>query len=126
MIQTISALGYILPLFIILAAQYHQVAWHEECDLSPTWRIYPTETGWTNNDAGLAFIKHFDQHTASKTKGQYRLLVLNGHESHHSVEFELYCKSHNIITLCMPAHSSYKLKPLDISCFGLLKTAYSW
>jgi hypothetical protein len=40
-------------------------------------------------------------------KGKYRLLILDGHESHHSTEFELYCQQNNIITLCMPPHSSH-------------------
>ena len=52
------------------------------------------------------------------------MLILDGHESHHSTEFELYCKQNNIITLCMPPHSSYLLQPLDVGCFGPLKQAY--
>ena len=50
--------------------------------------------------------------------------MLDGHESHHSVQFEQYCKNNNIITLCMPAHSSHILQPLDVGCFGPLKKAY--
>jgi hypothetical protein len=51
-------------------------------------------------------------------------LVLDGHESHHSAEFELFCKENKIITLCMPPHSSHLLQPLDVGCFGPLKVAY--
>jgi hypothetical protein len=51
-------------------------------------------------------------------------LILDGHESHHSTEFERYCQQNNIITLCMPPHSSHKLQPLDVGCFGPLKQAY--
>jgi hypothetical protein len=60
----------------------------------------------------------------ARTVSGYRLLVLDGHESHHSVEFEEYCKENNIITLCMPPHSSHLLQPLDVGCFGPLKKAY--
>jgi hypothetical protein len=49
---------------------------------------------------------------------------MDGHESHHSTEFELFCKDHKIITLCMPPHSSHILQPLDVGCFGPLKKAY--
>ena len=49
---------------------------------------------------------------------------MDGHESHHSTEFELFCKEHKIITLCMPSHSSHILQPLDVGCFGPLKKAY--
>jgi hypothetical protein len=40
------------------------------------------------------------------------------------VAFDLYYKENNIITLCMPPHSSHLLQPLDIGCFSPLKAAY--
>jgi hypothetical protein len=55
----------------------------------------------------------------------YQMLVLDGHESHQSVKFEEFCKTNNIITICLPAHSSYLTQLLNISCFSLLKKAYS-
>ena len=73
----------------------------------------------------MDWIQHFEKHTKPRSVGSYRLLVLDGHESYHSDEFEEYCKEHNIITLCMPAHSSYILQPLNVSCFSPLKQAYS-
>ncbi|KAJ6437534.1 hypothetical protein O9K51_09740 [Purpureocillium lavendulum] len=123
-IQAVSALGWAIPPFIILAGQHHLANWYQECDLPADWRLATTDNGWTTNEVGLDWIKHFDCHTASRTKGPYRLLILDGHESHHSTEFELYCKEHNIITLCMPSHSSHILQPLDVGCFGPLKQAY--
>ena len=50
--------------------------------------------------------------------------MLDGHESHHSAGFELYYQAHNIITICMPPHSSHILQPLDVGCFAALKKAY--
>ena len=72
----------------------------------------------------MDWIQHFEKHTKPRTIGGYRLLVLDGHESHHSDEFEEYCKEHNIVTLCMPTHSSHILQPLNVSCFSPLKKAY--
>jgi hypothetical protein len=123
-IQGVNAQGWAIPPFIILAAQYHLANWYTECNLPADWRIATTDNGWTTNEVGLDWIKHFDHYTAPRTKGTYRLLILDGHESHHSTEFELYCQSHNIITLCMPPHSSHLLQPLDVGCFGPLKQAY--
>ena len=62
--------------------------------------------------------------TQARCCGAYRLLILDGHESHHSTGFELFCKEQNINTVCMPAHSSHILQPLDVGCFGPLKKAY--
>jgi hypothetical protein len=56
--------------------------------------------------------------------GVYRPLILDGHESHHSTDFELCCQENNIITLCMLAHSSHILQPLDVGFFSALKLAY--
>lgn len=123
-IQGVNAYGWAISPFIILAAQYHLANWYQECNLPPDWRIATTDNGWTTNEVGLDWIKHFDQYTAPRTRGTYRLLILDGHESHHSTNFELYCQSHHIITLCMPPHSSHILQPLDVGCFGPLKQAY--
>jgi len=73
----------------------------------------------------MDWIWHFNFYTASYTKGKYQLLILNGHDSHHSKEFETYCQEYNIITLYMPPYSSYLLQPSDVSCFGPLKKVYS-
>ena len=52
------------------------------------------------------------------------MLVIDGHESHMSVEFDTFCKDHKIITISLPPHSSHLLQPLDVGCFNPLKTAY--
>jgi hypothetical protein len=58
-------------------------------------------------------------------QGKYRLLILNGHTSYESAEFDLFCKNHQIIPLYMPSHLSDKLQLLNISCFTPLKKVYS-
>ena len=60
----------------------------------------------------------------ARTIGKYRLLILDGHASHESAEFDLFCKNHQIIPLYMPSHSSDKLQPLDVGCFAPLKEVY--
>jgi hypothetical protein len=123
-IQGINSQGWAIPPFIIVAGQYHLSAWYESSPLPLDWVIAVSENGWTTNERGLEWIQHFDKHTKTRTKGVYRLLILDGHESHHSTDFELYCKDNKIITLCMPPHSSHILQPLDVGCFGPLKMAY--
>ena len=120
-----NALGWAIPPFIILAGQYHLANWYQECNLPADWRIATTDNGWTTNEKGMDWIRHFDFHTASRTKGKYRLLILDGHDSHHSEEFETYYQEHNIIILYIPPHSSHLLQPLDINYFAPLKKAYS-
>ena len=124
MIQGINAMGWAIPPFIIFAGKHHLTAWYKEDDIASTWAITVTENGWTTNKVGIKWLKHFDKHTKRCTVGSHRLLVLDGHESHDSLEFQKLCKEKRIITLCMPPHSSHLLQPLDVGCFSPLKKAY--
>ncbi|EGU85277.1 hypothetical protein FOXB_04208 [Fusarium oxysporum f. sp. conglutinans Fo5176] len=123
-VEAIGAEGQSIPPFIIVTGKHHLRNWYEGSSLPTDWAIATTPNGWTNNETGLDWLKHFDQHTTNRSTGPYRLLILDGHESHHSADFEAYCKEKNIITLCMPPHSSHLLQPLDVGCFGPLKKAY--
>ena len=124
-ITCINSEGYNVPPFLIVQGKNHLANWYTEGGLPRDWVIKPTENGWTNNETGLDWIKHFDKHTATRAKGPYRMLVLDGHESHESAEFQEYCKAHNIITLGLPPHSSHLTQPLDVGYFSVLKRAYS-
>lgn len=123
-IHGVNAQGWSIPALVILKAKLHQASWYQQ-GLPGNWRIAVSENGWTDNQIGFEWIQHFHVNTESRTKGQYRLLILDGHGSHHTAQFEDFCKQHAIVTLCMPAHSSHILQPLDVACFGPLKRAYS-
>jgi len=123
-IQAVNSVGYAVPPFLVMAGKNHLESWYNEVDFPPQWRAGVTSNGWTTNEMGIEWVYHFEEFTAPRRVGVYRLLVLDGHESHHSVEFEEYCQEHNIVTLCMPPHSSHLLQPLDVGCFSPLKKAY--
>ena len=123
-IETITTTGDGPPPVIILEGKVHISTWYSS-ELPPNWVIALSEKGWTNDQLGLLWLKTvFEPYTAPRTKGVYRLLILDGHGSHTTPEFDLFCTEHKIITLCMPAHSSHLLQPLDVSCFATLKRVY--
>jgi hypothetical protein len=105
-------------------AEYHLDAWYEDNGLPRGSVITVSPNGWTTNEIGFKWIRHFNKYTKSRMTGRYRLLIIDGHESHISAQFQQYCKEHEIIALCMPAHSSHLLQPLDVGCFSPMKTLY--
>lgn len=121
----VNGKGWKMPLFILVQGAYLLVNWYTETDLLRDWPIRTTSDGQTDKETALDWIKHFDKHTSSRTIDDYRMLILDGHGSQLSAGFESYCKDHNIITLYLPANSSYITQPLDIRCFSLLKRAYN-
>ena len=124
-IAGINAAGWSIPPFLIFTGKYHLSAWYEEAEIPRDWAIAVSDNGWTTNELGVEWLKHFVKHTDGKVIGARRLLILDGHESHQSLEFQELCKENNIYTLCMPPHSSHLLQPLDVGCFSPLKRAYS-
>ena len=122
-IESVQSTGHILPPLIIFKGVMHHQSWYES--LPSDWRIGVSENGWTTDEIGLIWLKeHFDPYTQGRTVGKYRLLILDGHGSHVTAEFDQYCQQNHIIVLCMPPYSSYLLQPLDVSCFSVLKKSY--
>jgi DDE superfamily endonuclease/Tc5 transposase-like DNA-binding protein len=108
-IQGICASGWALPPMIIFEGKVHQSSWYD-AGLPGDWRIAVSENGWTNDELGLFWLKNvFHEHTQHHTVGKYWLLLLDGHGSHLTPEFDDFCKENLIIAECMPAHSSHLL-----------------
>ena len=89
-------------------------------------RFCTSPSGWTNNEIGLAWLKQvFDRNTKAKAGSLYRLLILDGHGSHVTMEFIEYCDANKILLAVYPPHATHTLQPLDVSMFKPLSTAYS-
>ena len=69
------------------------------------FRVAVSDKGWTDNEIGVNWLRFFDNATKEKASGQYRLLVVDGHASHYSLEFIEYTQKHKIVILCYPAHA---------------------
>ena len=123
-IECINASGWALPPCVIFKGKVYIESWFD--GLPEDWRFEVSPNGWTSDEIGLRWLeKLFIPSTSSRTKGKYRLLILDGHGSHLTAEFDQICEKNNIIAICMPPHSSHLLQPLDIGCFAVLKRAYS-
>ena len=58
------------------------------------------------------------------SRNDWRLLILDGHESHISTEFKVEYAVNKVFLLPLPPHSTHILQPLDIAVFSSLKTEY--
>jgi hypothetical protein len=123
-ICSIAGGGYVVPLFLVVRGCFHLASWCSEHQITDDWAVTTTTNGWTDNKTGLGWLQHFDQHTKHRRRGVYRMLVLDGHESHVNAASEDYCKENNIVTNCLPPHSSHLTQPLDVGCYSVLKRMY--
>jgi hypothetical protein len=78
-----------------------------------------------NSVLSLEFIKHIDKVTEGCTNEGPRLLHVDGHGTHMTLDFLNYAKSRDIIVLGYPPHTTHLLQGLDVVIFGALKNAYA-
>jgi hypothetical protein len=124
-IECVSSKGVSIPPVVILKGKEQQATWYQEPAVPQSWLIAKSDNGWTTDIIGLHWLKEvFEPHSRQHSTGAKRLLILDGHSSHQTAEFDAFCKENAIICLCMPPHTSHLLQPLDIGVFGPLKRAY--
>ena len=128
-VATICMDGSYLPPTVIYQSDSGnlQDAWLE--DFSSEDAFFTTSpNGWTSNSLGMSWLTEvFDRHTKSKARQgrDWRLLLLDGHGSHMTMEFLEWCSLHKILVAIYPPHSTHRLQPLDVSMFNPLAHYYS-
>jgi hypothetical protein len=122
-IELISADGRKLRCATIFKGQALQTTWFLS-ELIPNWLYTTSENGWTSNDIGVKWLEAIFIPDTQPDTDRYRLLILDGHGSHISIDFLWLCKQHKIHLLFLPPHSSHILQPLDLAPFSVLKSRY--
>ena len=124
-LETIRASGTCLPPFLIFKAKAgHSMGWYESLD-DPNVLLAYSPKGWTDETLGFQFItRHFNRFAQPSVPGRKRLIFLDGHSSHINWNFCMFCLKNEIILLCLPAHSTHLLQPLDVAVFGPLQHFY--
>jgi hypothetical protein len=124
-IECICANGTALAPMYIFPGKSLQAQWVQDDPLPAAAYTY-SPTGWTDQVLGAEYLrKVFLPLTADLGKTKKRLLALDGHNSHLSLDFLECAMENNIEVICLPSHSSDELQPLNVAVFAPLATAWS-
>jgi len=118
-VEAISVASNAAPVMLVISAKTHQVAWFES--LHNDTLVGVADTSYMNNELILAWIAHFERHSACCQCGIWQLLLLDSYSLYHTLEFITYYKEHCIIPFSLPLHLTYFLQPLDVIVFQLYK-----
>jgi len=125
-VECIGARGTPPPPMVIYQGKSHQQGWYRDFAAAKEWVFAISPNGWTDNDLAQEWLRDcFDKHTKQKAAGRYRLLILDGHGSHVTLEFIQQAWESRIVCLCLPPHATHLLQPLDVSIFGPLQNAFT-
>jgi hypothetical protein len=95
------------------------------CQFMDKNSISHSPNGWTDTKLGLQWmIKDFDAQSKAKADGRTRVLLMDGHSSHYTLDLLDYAQANNIMILGYPPHCTHALQGLDVVCFTKMKTEF--
>ena len=115
-----SASGHSIPPMIIFPRE--RISLELMKGAPPGTLFTGTKCGWIN---GSVFFKWFQFFVTQIPPQRPALLLYDGHASHISSEIIDYAVLHEIMIVCLPAHSSHLLQPLDVAVFKSLKVFFN-
>ncbi len=122
-VESISALGRSIRPLVIFKGKHIQSSWFHH-DEVPNWVYTTSKNGWIANHIAFNWLTKIFLPETKPPGNEARLLILDGHGSHHTTEFLWECKTNNIWLVFLPPHLTHVLQPLDLSCFCPIKSKY--
>lgn len=119
---TISANGACLPPYIIYKSKHLYDTWCPKNVIRGAM-FNRTDSGWIDEDR---FYDYFKELFIPQTKHIQRplLLIFDGHTSHLSLKTTRLAIENQIHLLCLPAHATHILQPLDVYTLKYVKTQW--
>lgn len=113
-----SADGTHLPPFVVYKSKNLYDKW---CLGGPTRTVYSSSpSGWMESKQFLQWFRSVFLFHVTKYPGQ-KVLFLDGHSSHISIELIKLAMENNVKLICLPPNSSHILQPMDVGVFGNVK-----
>ena len=84
-----------------------------------------TDSGWSNSEVFRNYLENHFLKFVPCHIDQKILLLLDGHKLHISVGLVEWANAQGIILYILPAHTSHRLQPMDVGCYGLLQRIYN-
>ena len=118
-----NAAGNFLPPMIIFPRKRFQDILMQGAPAGAIGGVNVKGTGYIDQTLFLRWLHHFQAVTNCSINAKH-LLLLDGHESHKTLEAVEYGRTNGIVMISLPPHSSHRLQPLDRTFFKTLNTNY--
>lgn len=123
----VNAAGIAIPSFYIFKGKRFRKNYIAKCEPGATMAMQPR--AWMTAFLFSKWISHFIkcvQETDNISPSNRHLLVLDGHNSHVTLDVVYQARDVGLDILTLPSHTSHALQPLDVSLFKPFKVAFRW
>jgi len=106
-LETVSAVGRVLPPFIIWQGKTHRESYYPEGGLINEATFAVSESGYMDDELGLEYMKeHFEPYTWCDAP---RCLIVDEHSSHVTWQVVKYALDHDIYMISLQSKSTHLL-----------------
>jgi hypothetical protein len=120
-----NAAGNVIPNFYIFKGKRFRRNFIEKCEVGATMAMQPR--AWMTGILFSKWLSHFIEavkHRGGISATCRHLLILDGHNSHVTLDAVRQAKEVGLDMITLPSHTSHALQPLDVSIFKPFKTAF--
>jgi hypothetical protein len=111
-VEAINAEGKIIPPLLIPKGKVHLEEWYKHIK-EDDWLVAPASNGFITDEIAFEWLQHFHHFTKPEWREEWRLLLMDNHITHITMEFAKYCELGRIRPFRFPSHSTHFLQPLD-------------
>ncbi|EED15974.1 conserved hypothetical protein [Talaromyces stipitatus ATCC 10500] len=111
-VESINAEGRVIPPLIIPKGEKHMEEWYRRIQ-DPEWLTAPASNGFITDEIAFEWLQHFQHYTKPEYTFEWRLLIMDNHTTHLTIQFVQYCEIYRIRLFRFPPHSTHLLQPLD-------------
>ena len=115
-VEAISAGGIPTPPLIIVKGKVILVKWFADI-FDDDYLIGVSESGYANDVLFFQWLQHWEAMSRRTQKGDYRLLLMDGYDSHLTYTALKFCEMQNVVVVLLPPHTTHFLQPLDVAVF---------
>jgi len=121
-LSCVSATGFVVPPMMMIYPRKTCVPDKLKEGAFSNTLFKNSESGWINSEL---FVSWFAFFLKSIPPTCNILLVQDGHSSHVSIELIEMARENGVCLLCLPAHTSHILQPLDVGVFKSFKSSFN-
>ena len=115
-VEAISAGGVVIPPLIIIKGKVILHRWFADI-MDDDYLIGVSDSGYSNDVLFFQWLQHWEAMSKRTQRGEYRLLLLDGYDSHLTWTALQFCQQQKVIVVLLTLYITHFMQPLDVALF---------
>ena len=105
---------------MIIQGHEYMTTWFAQ-NMSEEIRVITSKSDFIFDVITIEYLKHYIQHSNAESNAEWKLMLMNNHDSHVTSEFILLANENRIRFFSFISHLTHIMQPLDVEIFRFYK-----